>query len=105
MTAIFQLNNRKDRRIGRKYDPLGNRTEVIDEFPQFSFLLAMFTHMSCRCPLRRWHWACVNVLLREDRPLAERLFLQCLPRRVVFLNTWDGHLRHQWSSAQMAFAV
>ena len=43
-------------RVIHDKDLLGNSIEVIDEFPFFSFLLAICTRTCWRCRSRSWPW-------------------------------------------------
>jgi YYY domain-containing protein len=70
----------------------GRREEVIDEFPQFSFLLAdVHPHVLALPFAALAIGAALNVLLFARAPRREQLvFYSLIIGGLIFLNTWDG---------------
>ena len=72
----------------------GSRSEVIDEFPQFSFLLAdVHPHVLALPFAALAVGLALHVLLRGRAPnLRETFFYAVVIGGLIFLNTWDGPL-------------
>ncbi len=70
----------------------GSRTEVIDEFPQFSFLLSDNHPHVLALPFAVLALGlALNTLLLKRRPnLYETIFYSVCFGGLIFLNTWDG---------------
>ena len=70
----------------------GGRSEVIDEFPQFSFLLADAHPHVLALPFAALAIGlALHILLRARAPnLRETVFYAAVLGGLVFLNTWDG---------------
>ncbi|MFN8378769.1 MAG: DUF2298 domain-containing protein [Anaerolineae bacterium] len=70
----------------------GSRSEVIDEFPQFSFLLADVHPHVLALPFAALALGlALHVLLRGRAPnLRETVFYAVVLGGLLFLNTWDG---------------
>ncbi len=70
----------------------GNRVEVIDEFPQFSFLLAdVHPHVLALPFAALAVGLALHVLMRRRPPnLVETVFYAVVLGGLIFLNTWDG---------------
>jgi len=79
-------------RVLNDLDLSNNHIEVIDEFPQFSFLLAdNHPHVLALPFVMLALGMALNILLTPRRPnLAELLFYGLCIGGLAFLNTWDG---------------
>ncbi|HVU10766.1 MAG TPA: DUF2298 domain-containing protein [Phototrophicaceae bacterium] len=82
----------KDARVLNDFDISGQREEVIDEFPQFSFLLSDNHPHVLALPFAALALGlALNTLLRRRKPNRnEIIFYGICFGGLIFLNTWDG---------------
>ncbi len=82
----------KDARVINDFDISGQREEVIDEFPQFSFLLSDNHPHVLALPFAALALGlALNTVLRRRKPNRnEIIFYGVCFGGLIFLNTWDG---------------